>query len=191
MNPSNAHKALSVARDSQHRHDAIVSPEKAAAKHDGVLAAAVAWRHLHNDLNHPFTRPSLLDVGGEGWYLEPHRAMFATMDTLNLPDHDMHDLIPYMQVDVVLAMHVLEHSPFPMLALANIREAMADNAVLYVAVPQPVEPFLSMSSHWTVMPAGSWTKVIEASGFVVTDVSDGVFGNYEGAIEHRITAVTQ
>lgn len=162
---------MRISLDAQHLHDVTVSPEKRAAKQRG---AEIVRQHL------PDGQVRILDLGGESFYQE----FFPPMEQMNLPN-DMHDLNHWEVYDAVVAMHVLEHSPFPLLVLLNIRQALKPDGFMYVAVPRPVEPFLSMPSHFTVLDRLGWVKLFGHAGFHVKHAEEGRFGDYDPAIEER------
>lgn len=171
---SNLRRAVAACNASQVRHDRWISEEKLAAKKRGVELLA---EHA------PGVR-DVLDVGGEDFYAD---LLPGEVTAVNLPD-DMHDM-PYQECfDAALAMHVLEHSPAPLLVLLNIHDALRLGGVLYVATPPPVPPFDEMPSHWTVMPAATWERLICLAGFTVVHREQGVFGDYEAAVEDRWVA---
>lgn len=176
MNIDNIKQALKIANDAQHRHDATVTPEKHDAK---KRAAAIVRLHLSREEN-----VSILDVGGEKWYAE----YFPHMETLNLPQ-DIHALTSPPHYDVIIAMHLLEHSPFPLLALLNIYDALKPDGFVYIAVPRPVEPFLTLPSHFTVLTREGWEKLFKHAGFGVTFTESGRFGNYDPAVEERFVCI--
>lgn len=165
-------QALAIARSAQHLHDVTVPPEKLAAKKRGAELL---------DL-HPGMK--ILDIGGETFYTE----FYPPMEQLNLPN-DMHNPFGESAYDVIVAMHVLEHSAFPLLVLLNIRKALKPQGQLYVATPPPTEPFLSMPSHFTVLAKEGWEKLFGHAGFTVKHHETGRFGNYDPAVEDRFLCI--
>src|SRR5690606_15236018 len=105
MNVVVAEQALALARSRQRRYDDCIAPEKRRAK---ARAAAIIGR-----------RPGakVLDVGHEPFYAPEFETRGMTLVPLNLPDGDMHTLSAVEEYDGALAMHVLEHSPFPLYVL--------------------------------------------------------------------------
>ena len=65
---------------------------------------------------------AILDVGGEEFY-HPQLADFD-VTTANLPGQDMHELAYRGEFDAAIAMHVIEHSPFPLYVLELIHAAL-------------------------------------------------------------------
>lgn len=159
----------------QARHDGgPIEPLKRQAKR---LAAG-----LLNDRLAPGSR--ILDVGGEEFYHEDLVAHRVT--TLNLPDHDMHELQARDAYDAVLAMHVLEHSPFPLYVLALLRRALVPGGWLYVAVPHPSERICSGYGHWTVLPPVMWRQLVVAAGFELVWGAMGKMGQRVDWVEERL-----
>lgn len=125
----------------------------------------------------------ILDVGGEEFYhgdLTGHQITVA-----NLPDQDMHALTYREAFDAVIAMHVLEHSPFPLYVLALLHRALVPGGILYVAVPRPCDQFCTGFGHWSVMPALMWRRLLEASGFTVESATTGQCGAKPDWTEER------
>ena len=172
---NNFQQALDIANRAQHRHDATITVEKRIAKQ---RAAEIVRDHLKG------TR--ILDIGGEGWYAE----YFPPMEQFNLPN-DMHTLSAINTYDAIIAMHVLEHSPFPLAVLLNIYQALKPTGIMYAAVPRPVEPFLTLPSHFAVLAKENWVKLFNHAGFRPVFVESGRFGNYDPAIEERFVCTKQ
>lgn len=123
----------------------------------------------------------VLDVGHEPYYAH----LFHRIKAANLPDFDMHDLPP-QQSDAILAMHVLEHSPFPLLALLSMKRALMPLGVIYVAVPVVDHPFLTDPCHFSVLRPEQWEKIFADAGLrIVERKPDGKFNTYATAWEHR------
>ncbi len=163
-------RALTIANGAQHLHNVTVPPEKLAAKQRG--AELLLSRLKPNG--------QVLDIGGEDFYAQ----FIPNLTQLNLPN-DMHNPFGTDKYDGILAMHVLEHSPAPLVVLLNIHDALKPGGVLYVATPPPTEPFLSMPSHFTVLPKEGWEKLLAHAGFNVVFHETGRFGNYDPAVEDR------
>jgi SAM-dependent methyltransferase len=169
--PSDLDEVLQIAARLQHTHDSAISPQKLAAK----CHAAEVMRRAVGDA------ATLLDVGAEPFY---QHLLPGTVHTLQLPD-DMHHLDLPGRFDGALAMHVLEHSPAPLLVLRNIWRALKPDGWLYAATPPPVEPFLSLPSHITVLTATGWVRLLGMAGFTVVEHTVGRFGYYRNAVEDR------
>lgn len=170
----NLRRALAACNATQTTHDRWISEEKLAAKKRGAELLAEHAPSAHD----------VLDVGAESFYAD---LLPGVVTALNLPD-DMHDMTWCECFDAALAMHVLEHSPVPLLVLLNIHDALRPGGMLYIATPPPVPPFDEMSSHWTVMPAATWDRLIGLAGFTVVHREQGVFGDYPEAVEDRWVA---
>lgn len=174
-----AAEALSLALAKQKRYDfAPPSAEKVAAK---AFAAAALRRHVPS-----WDTARVLDVGHEPYYAH----LFPGVVAANLPEHDLHDL-RLGRFDAVLAMHVLEHSPFPLLALLSLRRSLADAGVLYVSVPIVDAPFLTDACHFSVLHRTQWRKLFGDAGFRVLEEDEGKFNAYRTAVEWRFVLARQ
>lgn len=164
LDPVMVAQVFELTRSVQWRYDHTQKPQKLAAKQ---RAADLINKRLPEG-------GRLLDVGGEEFY---HQAL-GTFDITvhNLPEHDMHAMAYSEEFDAVLAMHVLEHSPFPMLVLKLIHHALKPDGFLYVAVPKPCDKFCTSFGHWTVMSAPMWRTCLEGVGFKVLGHETGKFG---------------
>ncbi len=114
----------------------------------------------------------VLDIGGEDFYKDYGK---NTLVPYNLPA-DMHYMDFKERYNGVMAMHVLEHSPCPLLVLRNIHNALKENGILYVAVPEST-PFLEkgLADHLTMMSKDMWGKLLVFSGFKILEESRGKF----------------
>jgi len=177
LDPEMVEHVFGVTRSVQHRFDQYQKPEKIRAKERGSL---LIREHL--------TAGRILDIGGEDFY---HR-FYDGFDvvTHNLPD-DMHEMPYRAEFDAVLAMHVLEHSPFPLYVLALINRALKPGGLLYVAVPRPCDKFCRVHyGHWSVMRARMWATLIVGAGFSILRNESGKFGDRKQWIEHRFLCQT-
>lgn len=168
-----AAEALSLALGKQKRYDfAPASAEKMEAK---AFAAAAVRRHLPR-----WDTARVLDVGHEPYYAH----LFPGVTAANLPEHDLHDL-RLGRFDAVLAMHVLEHSPFPLLALLSLGRSLVPGGVLYVSVPIVDAPFLTDPCHFSVLHHVQWRKLFGDAGLRVLEEGEGKFNSYRTAVEWR------
>lgn len=172
--------AAAIARTNgvQRRHDAgPIEPLKRAAK-----------RHATDLLNGALAEGSrILDVGGETFY---HADLAGhTVDVANLPDTDMHALSAEAVYDAALAMHVLEHSPFPLYVLHLLHRALVGGGLLYVAVPHPSPRICHQRfGHWTVMPPVMWRRLLEGAAFEIDLQETGKMGARADWVEERFLA---
>ena len=166
-------QVFTVTRGVQFRYDHTQKPEKLAAKR---RAAELIKSRLPEG-------GRLLDVGGEEFY-HPYFDGFDIM-THNLPDRDMHAMPYREEFDAVVAMHVLEHSPFPLLVLSLIHRALKPGGWLYVAVPRPCNKFCRKFGHWSVMRAQMWNTLITGAGFEIPYAQVGKFGPKKEWVEAR------
>lgn len=172
---------LTVAEDclarcaaTQYRHDTgTIEPLKRAAK-----------RYATDLLNtHLPAGSRILDVGGEEFYhpdLSGHQ-----VTTANLPEQDMHAIRDGKAYDAVLAMHVLEHSPFPLYVLVLLRRALVPGGLLYLAVPHPCDRICGGFGHWSVMPPLMWQRLVTLAGFTIVQQTTGKMGARADWIEER------
>ena len=175
MNTSLAEKLIKNCSSKQTRWDKeTANTEKMEAKY----AAFTALEGV--SLNYG---SSVLDIGGEEFYQYLFDAY--ELEAINLPD-DMHDMEYDNEFDAVIAMHVLEHSPFPLYVLALIHEALKPSGWLYVALPtHTTDAFAEIDQHFTIMPAKMWERLFVETGFVVIEHSLGKFGNTVDWVEER------
>ena len=111
----------------------------------------------------------LLDVGcGGGYFLRISQMLGATVKGIEPSDagakvaresgldvfHGM--LADYVgqkdkdhDFDVITASHVLEHTPDPVATLLNMKKLLADNGLIWIAVPNPSSFFAAkLQKHW-------------------------------------------
>lgn len=168
---------LAVVKKHQERRDG--SPARKRKRYAKKRAATLLVQHVGPGPH------KVLDVGGESWYapyFEPHG---FELDALNYP-HDMHTMsVGPGSYDVAIAMHVLEHSPFPLLVLELTRRALKPKGWLYVAVPHPTAKWLSYKAHMTMMPPKSWAWLLTLAGFSIVHQETGRFGASQQSVEER------
>lgn len=164
MNVVVAEQALALARSRQRRYDDCIGPEKRRAK---ARAAAIIGR-----------RPGakVLDVGHEPFYAPEFETRGMTLVPLNLPDGDMHTLSAVEEYDGALAMHVLEHSPFPLYVLMLLHRAIRPGGWLYAAVPAPRKKWLKHEAHFATLKPMGWHRMLADAGFRVGHYETGLFG---------------
>lgn len=167
MDTALAADVLALCRDRQHTYyvpDAT-SPEKRAAK---ARAAALVAQALDGG--------TLLDIGGEDFYAPDFAQHGLSLVARNLPD-DMHDPLPVgAWYDGAVAMHVLEHSPFPLYLLVMLRRVVRTGGVLYVAVPHPRRKWMEHASHFTTLHPVAWARLLADAGWTITHQETGPFG---------------
>jgi SAM-dependent methyltransferase len=158
----------------QYHHDhGTIEPLKREAKR---LATDLLNQHLT-------VGSHILDVGGESFY---HGDLAAhAITTVNLPDRDMHAIREGTAFDAVLAMHVLEHSPFPLYVLALLHRALRPDGLLYVAVPHPSPRLDGGYGHWSVLSPVMWFRLITLAGFTILEQTTGKWGERPDWVEER------
>ncbi len=134
----------------------------------------------------------VLDIGaGDGFAMELFNKNRMTSVGVNYTDEDvkacrdkglscikadMHDLsnIGSLCFDLVWARHVLEHSPFPMLALHQISQVLKPGGWLYAEMPAPDTScrHATNPNHFSIFPRSSWGNLITRAGFIVTKEID-------------------
>lgn len=136
-----------------------------------------------------FDQSSLvLDVGaGDGFAMELFTKSGLTSIGVNYTDADvkacrdkglccqqadMHELskIGSLCFDLVWARHILEHSPFPMLALNEIHQVLKPGGWLYAEMPAPGTACAHESNpnHFSVFPRSCWGNLLSRAGFILT-----------------------
>lgn len=167
---------LRVKRNQERRDGRPARRRKRAAKQ---RAATLLVEHAGSGPH------KVLDVGGESWYAPYFAPSGFHLEALNYPD-DMHTMsVLEGGYDVAIAMHVLEHSPFPLLVLELVRRALRQGGWLYVAVPHPTPKWLGYKAHVTMMPPTSWAWLLSLAGFTVVHQESGRFGASEQSVEER------
>lgn len=70
-------------------------------------------------------------------------------------------------VDVIIARHILEHSPFPFLVLEQFHEILKDRGHCYIEVPSPdTEAGHEFNkNHWSVIGDRMWQSLFGRAGF--------------------------
>lgn len=133
---------------------------------------------------------SVLDVGcGSGLaqkHWERHGFVWHGMD---LPS-DMHHSKPLnfyrSDTNIVYARHVLEHSPFPAIALFYW---MSLGLTIIVVVPEPDQRSVNQPGHISVWPEYAWTKLFKFLGLRIERYELAEYGNPEpwpqGGAEYR------
>ncbi len=151
---------------------------------------------IHRDITEKvwkeIVRPALppngkiLDIGcGEGCAMELFKAagfeargVAATKEDVNaceakgLDCHlgDMHDLREGNTLFCLVWMrHVLEHSPFPLMALSEAKKFLASGGWLYVEVPAPDTACQHEmnKNHYSVFGQRAWKALLVKAGFEV------------------------
>lgn len=125
----------------------------------------------------------VLDVGGEAYYAAEFEARGMVVQRMNTEQGDMHYMSSVEAFDGALAMHVLEHSPFPLHVLRLIRRALVPGGFLYVAVPHPRRKWIRHAAHFTVLPVDGWKRLLRDAGFRIVRQESGKFG--PSSIEER------
>ena len=124
----------------------------------------------------------ILDLGGEPFYQHLFK---GRVHTINLPD-DIHTYQTEEKYDAVVAMHLLEHSPIPFAVILTAYDALKDGGLFYCSVPTITNNyFIEMPEHWTVLPKNNWKQLLLRAGFTIELEEEGIFGNYNKAIEYR------
>jgi len=116
---------------------------------------------------------SVLEIGGD----EMSASIFAERgierDNFGLhidQNDDMHTMSYLSMYDGVYARHVLEHSPFPLLAMQNIFNAVRDGGWVVIVVPVPGTAFVdNWDTHMSVMLQGQWRRIFTLVGFKTMD----------------------
>jgi len=145
------------------------------------------WAEIVKPALVPDRNAEILDIGaGSGYALdlfgrEGHRAIgvnYIKADAdacrvkgLDCVEGDMHALRPYWggKADIVWARHVLEHSPFPLLALYEFRRVLKPGGLLYIEVPSggTACEHESNPSHFSIFSQKAWACLLVRSGFEI------------------------
>ncbi len=169
---------LKKTNDCQHRFSYVedgklmdVSPEKLEAKKQSC------------EILNGVTQGLILDIGGEDFY---RQYLKGRVEEYNLPK-DMHDLSEVEKYDGIMAMHVLEHSPFPLLVLENIIRALKPGGYICLVVPEP-EPFIveDFPEHFSCLTKEGWVQLLKFVGFNIILLEKGTFT--KGWVEYRFLA---
>ena len=166
LDPELLEQAARITRRPQKRYDDAPSKQKIAAK---IRAAEICSAVMREG-------DVILDVGHEMFAAAPFLVRGASrIEAVNLPQ-DMHELSAVDEFDGALAMHVLEHSPFPLYVLLAIRRALKEGGWLYVAVPEPTKKWITHKAHFTVLSLRGWKKLLKDAGFTILSFEKGKFG---------------
>ena len=91
-----------------------------------------------------------------------HPVLHADMHFTGLPDG---------AVDLVVARHIVEHSPMPLLLLQEIHRLTSRYAL--IVVPCDDEIWVNWPNHYSVLSKPMWNKLFERAGFRVVQEEDG------------------
>lgn len=179
MNLAVASGLLEACRAMQRGHLGIdssgpASPEKVAAKRRAAeLVGMIA-------------RPGqvALEVGAETNYAAMFAELGITVIPQNLPA-DMHALDAEAEYDGAIAMHVLEHSPFPLYVLAMLHRAVRPGGWLYVAVPHVNARWARDAAHFSVLHPDNWARLLDVAGWRVLERESGKLGPKPEKVEER------
>ncbi len=167
--------------------------EPPSAHHHQIIDKV--WKEIVKPALSPEVTHDILDVGaGDGYALdlfsrEGHRAMgvnYVKTDAdvcrgkgLDCVEGDMHALRPYWggRADLVWCRHCLEHSPFPMLALSELRRVLKPGGLLYVEVPAPDTECRHQTNpnHYSVFSRSAWSCLLLRAGFDILEQQDLTF----------------
>lgn len=154
------------------------SPAKAAAKRRATaLIATVASRGQR-----------VVEIGAEENYRPLLEEIGLEVDPINLPS-DMHDLDARDRYDGAIAMHVLEHSPFPLYILAALHRAVRAGGWLYVAVPHVTRRWARDAAHFSVLHPDAWVRLLEVAGWEIRARESGKLAERKNAVEERFLCV--
>jgi len=79
---------------------------------------------------------------------------------------DMHfSTIPDGSYDLVIARHALEHSPIPLILLAEMRRISKNYAI--VIVPTLTQRMVNYTNHYSVFPDFVWERLFVLSGWAI------------------------
>jgi SAM-dependent methyltransferase len=126
-----------------------------------------------------------LEIGSE----EPYRHEFTergiTIEPLTLPTADMHRMDFVDRFDGAIAMHVLEHSPFPMYVLRLLQRAVRPDGWMLFVVPYPGKWRHRYAAHFSLMHPDAWATVFAAMGIEVVEREQGRFPSRRHPVEER------
>lgn len=125
-----------------------------------------------------------LEIGAETNYTHLFESVGVAVEPLNLPA-DMHDLDAVETYDGAIAMHVLEHSPFPLYMLAALHRAVKQGGWLYVAVPHVNKRWARDTAHFSVLHPDTWVRLLGHAGWTVVHRESGKLGPKPEKVEER------
>lgn len=150
------------------------SPVKVAAKQRAAeLIAAVSERG-----------DCVMEIGAEGNYRHLLDALGLAVEPVNLPD-DMHEISAVGEYDGAIAMHVLEHSPFPLYVLRALYRAVRPGGWLYAAVPHVTDKWARDTAHFSVLHPDAWAYLLDVAGWNVLVRESGKLAKRASAVEER------
>jgi hypothetical protein len=115
-----------------------------------------------------------VDIGGHDWYAPLFAQKGITLERWDLP-RDMHDVEG--KWGGAVAMHTLEHSPFPLQVLIALRSCLPPWGWLYVSAPHPTRKWVLHEPHFTVLTPDGWQRLARDAGFVCMFRETGKFGS--------------
>lgn len=98
-----------------------------------------------------------------------NRVTRQDMHFTNIPDHDF---------DMVVARHVLEHSPMPLLLLMEMHRITKRYALVILPTPT-MRMITTWKDHYFVLPKAQWEKLFAIAGFEVVKFKTAKYLEYE------------
>lgn len=158
------------------RQQALVEAQPTDQNHERLTREVVAqWGSRTSGVvvdvgcGQGLARPFWLNMGYTwiGVTIGPDYQKLAAQALPTVHCADMHavsQVVP--KADLVYARHVLEHSPFPALALADWRDIAP---LLIVVVPTPTDEALAHRGHLSVLAEYNWIRLFRFVGLKVAD----------------------
>jgi SAM-dependent methyltransferase len=126
-----------------------------------------------------------LEIGAEEPYRKEFERRGIKVVPLTLPDGEMHTMDFAAEFDGCIAMHVLEHSPFPMYVLRLIQRAVKPGGWMYFAVPYPGKWRHRYTAHFSVLHPDMWATVFTTLGIEIVAREVGRFPSRKKPVEER------
>lgn len=163
MNWKHAERAYALALAAQ-------QPDPGPQENDkNAKEMAALWLPTAEQHNAP---RRVLDVGSGNGYARPifeTRGWQYTAIDLFSPDAlhlDIHGDDMPERYGLVWSTHMLEHSPFPLLALVRMRDALEAHGWAIISVPLPPGAS-SCSEHVSCLDRCTWRRLMQLAGFIV------------------------
>ena len=174
------------------------NPSKLPAEKDPFSYYPIIKR-IEKSLANTNTPSKILDIGsGDGSKLEsiqkayPEAAFFAiepsgtlqkelTKRNITFVSNDIETTweSQYQNFDFIIMRHVLEHMLDPISVLKKLHNVMADNGIIYIAVPNalnldtPLTSFFFRAVHTYYFSPLSITNILKKAGFEIIDIKPG------------------
>jgi 2-polyprenyl-3-methyl-5-hydroxy-6-metoxy-1,4-benzoquinol methylase len=99
---------------------------------------------------------------------------------------DMHKWLEYIgtpQFDMILARHVIEHSPMPFIILCLLNSKLLVGGKLFLVVPQDNLEMMKYKNHYSVLSKNLWEYLFKLAGFEISFFGEAQFQKSPNGLE--------